>query len=82
MTKDLCYLEGVLKVWQWLTSGNNNPHDLYLGKISIEELAVQKPLVTTTEVYIPLFMRNKDEYLTKVVEIGETAEFFSVKSSN
>lgn len=78
MTKDLCYLEGVLKVWQWLVSDNHHPHDLYLGKISIDDVATQKSLATASDVYIPLFMKNSDEYLSKVAKIGVAAGFPSI----
>jgi hypothetical protein len=78
MTKDVCYLEGVLKVWDWISRKNHNPLDLYLGKISIEEVETRKLLVSSNTIYVPLFMKNMDEYLTKLKEIGESAGFQSV----
>lgn len=37
-TKDIVYLEGALLVLDWLVDKDHDPHDLYLGKISLEQV--------------------------------------------
>lgn len=77
-TKDLCYLEGAVQMWQWLSQPENNPQDLYLGKIFIEELAEKKSQIITHEVYLPLFMKDLEKYRQLIVEIGQKNTFAEV----
>lgn len=78
-TKDLCYLAGALKMWQWIMDENNNPQDLYLGKFFIEDLENQKNNATTLNVYLPTFMQHLDIYRSTIKEIGEYNTFQSVQ---
>jgi hypothetical protein len=74
-TKDLCYLEGAVQMWQWLNDDQNQPSDMYLGKIYIEELEAKKQQLTTTDVYLPLFMKDQNQYRHHIQQIGDYNQF-------
>lgn len=74
-TKDLVYLEGTVKVWQWLMDSNNSPHDLYLGKISLAEIETIKPLAAVENLVYPTFFDNLEEYYQQLKQIGEINHF-------
>ena len=70
-TKDLCYLDGALQMWQWLTQPQNKPTDLYIGKVYIEELDEKLTQLQTTDVYLPTFFADMNTYRQKISEIGK-----------
>ena len=74
-SKDICYLEGAVKVWQWLMNSNNNPHDLYLGRISLEDIPHLSKNATTHRLKYPTFFDTMSEYLSNISTIGEVNEY-------
>ncbi len=79
-TKDICYLGGVLDVWRWVILENNDPRDLYLGKIYLEEVAEKKTLTKTKDVYLPLFLQDLEKYRSTLVAIGDANNLASFLS--
>ncbi|MBW7944039.1 DUF1704 domain-containing protein [Patescibacteria group bacterium] len=77
-TKDLCYLEGALQMWQWLTDPSHNPADLYIGKVYIEELEHKLKEVRTKHVYLPTFYSDLEAYKQQIATIGKQ-NFFEEK---
>ncbi len=75
LTKDICYFEGAVKIWNWILNPENDPHDLYLGRLTVEQLSELKPQAKTENLYYPSFMAHVDEYRNSVQEIGLINEF-------
>lgn len=71
LSKDVSYLHGALSLWQWLRDKTNNPEDLYLGRIGLQELDQRKAEARTDHVYLPPFLENKDEYRQRILTLGE-----------
>lgn len=63
-TKDIVYLEGALEVLNWLTVEGNDPHDLYLGKISLSQVAEYRLHAQREGLIFPDFLTDQlQEYL-------------------
>lgn len=73
-SKDITYLEGALRVWKWLADSDHNPHDLYLGNISLDEVVAAKKTALNPSV-VPPFMENLDLYREQIATIGEKGQF-------
>jgi hypothetical protein len=74
LTKDITYLEGAVLVWQWLLDPQNDPRDLYLGRLGIASIAQHKAQATAVVLH-PEFLENRDVYLDHIAEIGTINEF-------
>ncbi len=75
LTKDISYFEGAVQVWDWLMKPENNPRDLYLGRLSLVQIPEYKSQSTTETLRYPVFMQNPDEYLKLIAEIGHLNHF-------
>jgi hypothetical protein len=75
LTKDICYLEGTLMVWNWLINKNGNPHDLYLGRLGLEDVDRFKGTIDTSQSFYPSFFEDMDVYNKSIAEIGEANQF-------
>lgn len=73
LSKDLTYLEGAIHVWRWLNNPANDPHDLYLGRIGIPELADRKAEARTDHLMFPTFHKDINQYRQHIREIGQTS---------
>lgn len=60
-TKDIMYLEGIIKVLSWLQHPDHEPYLLYQGSLSLEQLATL-PEMPQDQVVIPPFMEDLDRY--------------------
>lgn len=74
-TKDITYLEGSIAVWKWLMDTSHDPHDLYLGRISLEQIPELKPQAVTTGLMYPSFFQDMTQYHQHIAEIGEINQF-------
>jgi len=75
LSRDICYFEGTVLVWQWIMCPENNPKDLYLGRISLNQVnELNKKSDTISSLY-PSFMDNMTEYRTHIAEIGDINHF-------
>lgn len=74
-TKDLCYLEGALQMYRWISDPNNDPRSLYIGKVYIEELDEKLKQMTTQDVYFPTFFADIDQYRQQIRHIGDVNFF-------
>ncbi len=75
-TRDRTYFEGVVKVWQWLMTPGNDPHNLYLGRITLDEIEQTRKLYNNLspqpELHFPRFIADNAAYLDIIKQIGET----------
>lgn len=71
LTKDISYLEGAIAVWRWLMNNKNDPHDLYLGRVGLEELSDRKKEATLYNLKYPLFFSKMDKYKTFLLKLGQ-----------
>lgn len=81
-TRELCYLEGTLQVWQALTSKRVSVEDLYLGRISIEDVATLGAEANREATKVPEFAsgQNESSYFEELQKIGELNKFSSVST--
>ncbi len=77
-TKDICYLEGYLQIWNWLKDPDHDPHDLYLGRIALEDLKRLKPTATTKGLLYPRFFDDMAAYRESMHQIGILNQFDQV----
>lgn len=75
LTKDVSYLEGSVAVWAWLQQSENDPKDLYLGRISLEQIPELKPESTTEGLLYPSFFTDMTEYREHITVIGKKNHF-------
>lgn len=75
LTKDISYLEGSVAVWNWIIKEGNDPHDLYLGRISVDQIAELKPSSTTDGLLYPSFFDDISTYKELIAEIGTINQF-------
>ncbi len=61
-TKDIVYLEGALMVLDWLTEKDHDPHDLYLGKISLSQVSEYRLHAQREGLIFPDFLTDQQEY--------------------
>lgn len=75
ITKEICYLEGTVQLWDWIINQKNDPHQLYIGRVGIEQLAELAPQAKTAGLVYPSFFKNMEVYYQEVAAIGETNNF-------
>ncbi len=61
-TKDIVYLEGILQTLTWLLQPDNQVSDLYLGKISVEQVLEYKAHACRDGLILPTFLTNASDY--------------------
>lgn len=81
LTKDITYFEGAVLVWQWLQNPAHSPQDLYLGRLSVDQIAEYKNQALAKP-YIPSFMEDVATYHQHLSEIGEINEFNKLVSED
>ena len=57
-TKDIVYLEGALQTLDWLIQPENRPRDLYLGKISLEQVPLYREHARRDGLILPTFIED------------------------
>jgi hypothetical protein len=70
-TKGLVYLLGAVKVWEWVLNSENDPYDLYMGRVSLSEVEEKAKIATRDGLIYPTFMKDSDRYRSLIREIGE-----------
>jgi len=77
-TKDICYLEGTIQVWEWLLNPKNDAKNLYIGRVSLDAI---EPLIKQNKYSItpPTFLENRDKYIDMITKIGEVNKFDVLK---
>jgi hypothetical protein len=75
LTKDVSYFEGSVHVWNWLMDESHDPHDLYLGRISYEQIEELKPTAKTEELLYPTFFNDMEIYRQNIASIGKRNNF-------
>lgn len=70
-TKDLVYLEGMVKVAKWILK-TETPELLYAGRISIEKLEQIKNDIDQSQIILPTFLANHNYYLKQIKKIVKT----------
>ena len=78
VTKEVCYLEGTIQVWDWIINQKNDPHLLYLGRIGIEQMEEFVPLARQEGIHYPSFFDEMELYYTMIADIGSANSFASV----
>jgi hypothetical protein len=68
LTKDICYLEGALLVWQWLVDPKHQPQALYQGRIALNQVSNSPDL---KQIVTPLFMQDLAAYRQALLDIGK-----------
>ena len=63
LTKDIVYWEGTLQVLDWLLQSGNSLKDLYLGKISLEQVPLYRSQAVREDLIYPTFIDQQAEYL-------------------
>ncbi len=77
-TKDLVYLEGMVKVAKWLLK-NQTPNLLYAGRISLKQADQLKNTIDQKQILLPTFLADQKFYLNqikKIVEANHLDELF------
>lgn len=69
--KNHVYFEGTVKVWDWLNNKNNDPHQLYWGRISLQDLPEVRKLSLNDEIIYPTFYDDMEAYRQFIAIIGE-----------
>lgn len=75
LTKDLVYFEGAVSIWQWLQNPSNDPRDLYLGRLGLEQIPHFKNLAKRDHLLYPTFFADLNQYRQLVATIGEVNEY-------
>lgn len=71
LTKDITYLLGAAEMWLWLMNSSHDPHDLYLGRIGLQEIESLKPTAKTDHLRYPLFFNDLKQYLQSIKQLGK-----------
>jgi hypothetical protein len=79
LTKEICYLEGTIQVWDWIVNQKNDPHQLYLGRIGIEQLTELAPIAKQHSLLFPTFFEDMEVYYKMIQEIGITNNFVNLQ---
>ncbi len=77
-SKNHLYFEGIVKVQRWIYNPDNDPRDLYLGRISLSEIAQAKQLPSSPNIRFPTFYDDIDQYRKTIEHIGKANEFSSL----
>jgi hypothetical protein len=78
-TRGLVYLEGSVKVWRWIKEKENDPHDLYLGRIHLNELGDKKAVAHIEGLLYPTFFKDIEQYKDIISELGQKNGFDLLK---
>lgn len=70
LTKDICYLEGVIMVWHWLLTNQESLSDLYSGRIPLSAVAKLRHQINHDRMLLPTFFKDEVAYFTAIKEIG------------
>lgn len=71
-TKDSLYLQGMVKVWQWLADHDFDPTRLYIGKCSLSNLDKAWEMNPDFQPQLPTFFsQKKSEYKKMIQKIGK-----------
>lgn len=71
-TKSIVYLEGMVKVWQYLKNSNFDLASLYWGKIDVEDVALAKQLNPEFTPQLPSFYtENPEKYQQEITKIAK-----------
>ncbi|MGD9129739.1 MAG: DUF1704 domain-containing protein [Candidatus Woesebacteria bacterium] len=76
-TKDITYLEGAVLVWDWLINKANDPHLLYLGRLSLKQINQIKNEIQIKDkkIIYPTFFKDIKKYLQEIKQIGNLNQF-------
>jgi len=77
-TKDVCYLEGVIQMANWIRQTQNHVSDLYYGKIFIEELNDRLKTIKDYHIYMPSFLKNEEKYRNSIQAICDANHFENI----
>jgi hypothetical protein len=77
-TKDIVYLEGVLRVWDWIINQRKDPSDLYIGRVSLEQAEEFKSKIDTSKLRFPSFFDDINTYYQNIKHIGEANHFHTL----
>ena len=75
MTKSITYFEGAFMVWKWLCIENNNPVDLYYGRLSIEDAQGLHRKYQSNLLLLPTYIQDIDKYKTQLQTIADINYF-------
>ena len=77
-TKDIIYFEGAVKIWKWLQNKNNDPKDLYIGRLSLKNIERKRGEANKKELIYPTFFENISEYRSKINKIASKNQFAEI----
>lgn len=81
-TKDLVYFEGMVDVWNWLSTQNFALADLYYGKMALEDVPKAVQLNPEFDPILPSFFTHDFvNYRKRMLEIGEYNMFAQCAST-
>lgn len=75
LTRDICYFEGTVKVWDWIVNQKNDPRECYLGRLALDDIPTYRSQADMTKITYPTFMENMEEYHQHIQTIGEINTF-------
>jgi len=78
-TKDVCYLQGTILVWDWIVNQQNNPVNLYLGRLGLKTIDSIKDEQEKYTILQPHFLEKSEYYLAMIKKIGEVNAFSELK---
>lgn len=82
-TKDVVYLEGAVKVYQWLITNNFDLTKLYFGKISCDDTEKVYQLTPNFQPKLPnFFLNDRDKYQQNIQKIAEINQFENFLRNN
>lgn len=82
-TKDLCYFEGTVDVWKWLSQRDFDITPLYFGKFSYLDVERVLELSPGFKPLLPsFFILNKQKYAQEIQKIGDWNKFNQFNPSN
>jgi hypothetical protein len=71
ITKTITYIEGALRVLKWLADESNDPHQLYWGRIDLDEITSFSSDVKTDQLIFPTFFDDIGQYRGKISAISK-----------
>lgn len=75
-TKDLCYFQGMVDVWRWLSEREFDVTPLYYGKLALEDVERAQELNPEFEPQLPSFFTlSHHKYAKQLQQIGEINHF-------
>ena len=75
ITKTVTYIQGALRVLKWILSQSNDPHQLYWGRIDINEIEHLSKVAIKDNLLFPTFFADMDDYQNKILEICQANNF-------